>query len=136
LEVEVTMPTHKGGCHCGAVRFEVEAPTVLEVQQCNCSICSMTAYLHLIVPASRFRLVAGEEALETYRFNTKVARHLFCRTCGVKSFYVPRSNPDGISVNARCLEPETIAALRIVTFDGRHWEDNAHDLAHLTDGGT
>lgn len=126
------MVTHRGGCHCGRVRFEVEAPAVIVAQLCNCSICSMTAYLHLIVPKRRFRLVAGEDDLENYTFNTGVARHRFCRVCGIKSFYVPRSNPDGISVNVRCLEPDTIQGVRIERFDGRHWQAHAHELAHLS----
>ena len=130
--------THRGGCHCGRVRFEVDAPARLDVQLCNCSICSMTSYLHLIVPSSRFRLASGSDALTTYSFNTMVARHHFCRTCGIKSFYVPRSNPDGISVNARCLDPSSIEGVRISHFDGRRWELHAHELAHLSqdvDGG-
>jgi hypothetical protein len=125
--------THRGGCHCGAVAFEVDAPADLLVQECNCSICSKTAYLHLVVPRSRFRLLRGEDKLATYTFNTGVAKHLFCTTCGIKSFYVPRSNPDGYSVNARCLDESTIASLTIEQFDGRNWEQNAHTLAHLTD---
>lgn len=126
------MITHTGGCHCGRVRFEVEAPAELEVQLCNCSICSMTAYLHLIVPRSRFRLLQGEESITTYTFNTGVAQHSFCKVCGIKSFYVPRSNPDGISVNARCLEPGTITGIEITNFDGRNWEEHAHQLEHLS----
>ena len=126
------MITHRGGCHCGKVRFEVDAPAKLEVQLCNCSICAMTAYLHLIVPKARFRLLEGKEDLTTYTFNTGVAQHYFCATCGIKSFYVPRSNPDGISVNARCLEPDTISRIHITDFDGRHWEDHAHQLEHLS----
>jgi len=127
--------THHGGCHCGRVRFEVDAPAELEVQLCNCSICLMISYLHLIVPASRFRLLEGEDQLSTYTFNTGIAQHYFCSTCGIKSFYVPRSNPDGISVNARCLKPETIAGVRITDFDGRHWEAHAHELAHFSQDG-
>ena len=126
------MTTHRGGCHCGAVRFEVEAPPRIEVQLCNCSICSMTSYLHLIVPKRRFRLIQGEAEISTYTFNTGVAKHHFCRTCGIKSFYVPRSNPDGVSVNARCLDPATIDTLHITNFDGRNWEVHAADLAHLS----
>jgi hypothetical protein len=116
--------THRGGCHCGRVRFEVEAPEELVVDACNCSICSMTAYLHLIVPQSRFRLLTSDDELTTYAFNTGVAKHRFCRHCGIKSFYVPRSHPDGISVNARCLDRETIRSVEIVPFDGMHWEDS------------
>jgi hypothetical protein len=114
---------HRGGCHCGRVRFEVEAPAALEVLECNCSLCAMTGFLHLIVPRSRFRLLQGEDALTTYTFNTGVAKHLFCRTCGIKSFYVPRSNPDGYSVNARCLDPGTVESMHVEPFDGRDWEN-------------
>lgn len=127
--------THTGGCHCGRVRLEVDAPAELDARLCNCSICSMTAYLHLIVPASRFRLLQGEEDLTTYTFNTGVAQHRFCTHCGIKSFYIPRSNPDGFSVNVRCLEPETIANVRITDFDGRNWEKHAQELQHFSQEG-
>ena len=100
--------SHLGGCHCGRVRFEVSAPAHLEVLECDCSMCSASGFLHLIVPAESFRLLKGAEALTTYTFNTDVAKHLFCSTCGVKSFYVPRSHPDGFSVNARCIDSGTI----------------------------
>lgn len=126
------MLTHRGGCHCGAVRFEVEAPAVIEAHACNCSVCEMSGFLHLIVPAPRFRLVCGEPELITCTFNTGVARRPFCRHCGVKSFYIPRSNPDGLSVNVRCLDHETVEEVRIEEFDGRHWEANAGRLAHLS----
>jgi hypothetical protein len=123
---------HSGSCHCGDVVFEVDAPARLLVQECNCSICRMTGFLHLIVPASRFRLVSGEDALVGYTFNTGTARHLFCRRCGIKSFYVPRSNPDGYSVNARCLDPSTIEGLDIEPFDGQDWEASAATLRELS----
>jgi hypothetical protein len=121
---EGPLVTHRGGCHCGAVAFEVDAPARPTVQQCNCSICAASGFLHLLVPAARFRLLRGEQHLTEYRFNTGTARHLFCRTCGIKSFYVPRSHPDGWSVNARCLEPGTLAGLAVEPFDGRRWEDS------------
>ena len=123
---------HRGGCHCGAVRFEVDAPAVLTVQDCNCSICRKTGYLHLIVPRARFRLLQGEHALVTYTFNTGVAQHRFCGVCGIKSFYVPRSNPDGIDVNARCLDDGTVQRLIVEPFDGRNWEAHGAALAHLS----
>jgi hypothetical protein len=126
--------THRGGCHCGAIRFEVDAPARLLVHDCNCTICSMSGFQHLIVPGSRFRLLAGAEMLAEYTFNTGVARHLFCRRCGIKSFYVPRSNPDGFSVNARCLDGSTIKALQVEPFDGRNWEESAGELRHLSSG--
>ena len=116
------MITHKGGCHCGRVRFEVIAPAILPVDDCNCSICSKAGFLHLIVPAERFKLTAGSDALTTYSFNTHTAKHLFCSTCGIKSFYVPRSHPDGFSVNARCLDPGTVEGLRIRPIDGLQWD--------------
>lgn len=115
------MITHLGGCHCHAVRFEVDAPADAHVQACNCSICTMTGYVHLIVPASRFRLLSGQDALTTYTFNTGTAKHLFCRHCGIKSFYVPRSNPDGYSINVRCLESDSAAAFVYESFDGQNW---------------
>jgi hypothetical protein len=120
-----------GGCHCGAVRFEALAPDDVEVEDCNCSICTKSGYLHLIVPASRFRLLTPRSALQEYRFNTGCARHLFCGTCGVKSFYVPRSNPDGYSINLRCLdEPGAFRSVRITPFDGlSDWEAQASRLA-------
>jgi hypothetical protein len=124
--------THRGGCHCGRVAFEVDAPARISAQDCNCSICRMTGFLHLIVPKGSFRLLSDPSALSEYRWNTGVARHLFCRTCGIKSFYVPRSNPDGIDVNVHCLDPATIESIRVEPFDGRHWEDNAAGLAHLS----
>lgn len=121
---EASMPlrVHTGGCHCGRVRFEVQAPARLAVSECNCSMCSKSGYLHLIVPRSRFRLLSGESSLSTYTFNTGTAKHLFCSVCGVKSFYIPRSHPDGYSVNARCLDEGTVEAMDIEPFDGRQWE--------------
>lgn len=122
---------YSGQCHCGAVKFAVEAPVDLVCSECNCSICRMSGYLHLIVPASAFRLLQGQDSLETYTFNTAVAKHYFCRTCGIKSFYIPRSNPDGYSINVRCLDPAP-ENITINPFDGRHWEEHAHTLQHLS----
>jgi hypothetical protein len=126
--------THRGGCHCGAVRFEAKAPARITVQRCNCSICTKTAFLHLIVPGGDFRLLTGADRIGTYTFNTGVAKHLFCTVCGVKSYYVPRSNPDGFSVNLRCLDPGTIDGVVFEDFDGQNWERNGAALAHLSAG--
>ena len=123
-----------GGCHCGAVRFEAALPDHIDAQDCNCSICQRTGFIHIIVPESRFRLTHGAEALTSYRFNTGVADHLFCKACGVKSFYRPRSNPDGWSVNARCLDDLDTLDVAIEPFDGRNWEAHAASLAHLSQG--
>jgi len=117
------MSWKSGGCHCGAVRYEVLAPDAVEVCDCTCSICRMTGYLHLIVPKERFRLLQGEDKLTTYSFNTGTAKHRFCSVCGIKSFYVPRSHPDGFSVNARCLDEGSVEIAGIASFDGQHWEE-------------
>lgn len=125
--------THRGGCHCGLVRFEVGAPASPKLLDCNCSICSMTGFLHLIVPATRFRLLAGADALTEYTFNTGAAKHRFCRVCGIKSFYVPRSHPDGISVNARCLDAGTLHDPVIIPFDDSHRDAAMAAIAPLAD---
>ena len=121
-----------GRCHCGRVTFNVVIGVEVRVQQCNCSICAMLGYLHLIVPANRFFLLSGKNALVEYRFNSGIARHLFCAGCGVKSFYVPRSNPDGISVNLRCLDLPDSVIVRLEYFDGRHWQLHAAALRNLS----
>jgi hypothetical protein len=113
---------HRGGCHCRAVRFEVRAPADQEFIECNCSLCSMSGFLHLIVPATDFTLLCGEAAVAEYRFGTRLARHRFCRHCGVKSFYVPRSHPDGVSVNVRCVDAGTLAGNPVRPFNGQNWE--------------
>ena len=120
--------THRGGCHCGAVRFEVRAPAHLEVVDCNCSVCRRTGFKHLIVPKEDFTLLTSEDALTDYQFGTKTAHHYFCKTCGIKPFYIPRSHPDGVSVNVNCLDPETIEAMNITPFDGENWEDSIDSL--------
>ncbi len=120
---------YQGSCHCGAIQFEVEAPESVEVENCNCSICAMTGFLHLIVPARNFRLLSGEESLTTYIFNTGVAKHKFCKICGVKPFYIPRSNPDGVDINLRCLSTQP-RRVKVIDFDGQNWEQNAHTVAH------
>ena len=124
---------HKGGCHCGRVEFEVSAPADIQATQCKWSICSMTGFLHLIVKREAFRLIRGQDDIATYTFNTGVAQHHFCRHCGVKSWYVPRSHPDGVSVNVNCLRPDTIASVTVESFDGRNWEQNISQLSPISD---
>jgi hypothetical protein len=116
------MGTMEGGCHCGKVRFKVTAE-LDRVTYCNCSICAKKGFLHLIVARDRFELLSGADALTTYRFNTGVAQHTFCSACGIHSFYVPRSDPDKIDVNVRCLDGVDVSALKIGQFDGQHWEE-------------
>jgi len=103
------------------VRFEVRVPAKPEVLDCNCSICSKTGFLHLIVSKANFKLLSGGDVLKSYTFNTGTAKHLFCSVCGIKSFYVPRSHPDGYSVNVRCLD-EPIPDMAVKKIDGRNWE--------------
>jgi hypothetical protein len=117
------MKTMQGGCHCGRVRFKVTAD-LDRVTYCNCSICSKKGFLHLIVPPEQFELVSGEDDLATYEFNTRIAKHTFCKACGTHAFYVPRSDPDKIDVNARCIDDIDLDALSIGTFDGKHWEQS------------
>ncbi len=112
------MVTHHGGCHCGRVRFEADAPAEIQVDECNCSICGRVGYLHLVVPKSRFGLLSGEDALTSYRFNTGTAHPRFCSVCSIKSFYTPRSHPDGVSVDARCLDAGTVLRRTIRPSDG------------------
>ncbi len=119
--------THQGGCHCGAVRFEVDIDIdKYEAIDCNCSICTKKGFLHLLVPPEQFRLLSGEDALCTYTFNTGVAKHHFCGTCGIHSFYRPRSHPGWYDVNLRCLDGEALNEFRVVPFDGKQWEDSVH----------
>ena len=122
---------HSGGCHCGRVRFEVMAPSRVTVADCNCSMCTKSGHLHLIVPKDRFKLLSGADVLTTYQFNTGTAGHLFCSVCGVKSFYVPRSHPDGFSVNARCLDAGTLESLIVEPFNGQEWEESMRAAAEL-----
>lgn len=128
----------EGSCHCGAVRFRADLPSpqgeAPVAHVCNCSMCSKVGFQHLIVPAANFELLQGEDLLTCYTFNTGVAKHYFCSRCGVKSFYIPRSNPDGYSINLRCVDtsPDSI---RVEFFDGQHWEENAAALAHLSKKG-
>ena len=127
------MVKHTGGCHCGRVRFEVSAPEDIVASECNCSICSKSGYLGFAVSRSRFNLLRGEECLTTYTFNTGVAKHLFCRHCGIKSFYIPRSHPHGFNVNLRCLDPGTVRNMSIKPFNGQEWEKHSSEFQPLED---
>ena len=118
-----------GSCHCKAVQFEITASEPIEVDQCNCSICTKSGFLHCIIPLKNFTLIQGADCLTTYRFNTGVAKHTFCKFCGIKPFYTPRSNPDGIDINMQCLEPQPTIS-KITPFDGQNWEQNVHKLVH------
>jgi hypothetical protein len=111
----------EGGCHCGRVRFRVTAG-LDGVTDCNCSLCTMKGFLHLIVPPSQFECLCGRDALTTYQFGTKTAQHTFCKVCGIHPFYVPRSDPDKIDVNARCLDDYAALPIHPKPFDGRNWE--------------
>lgn len=111
-----------GGCHCGHVRFLASLPDEpVPALDCNCSICRMTGFLHLIVPHEDLSFARGRDELTAYRFGTGTAEHLFCPKCGVKSVYQPRSHPDCWSVNANCLDRPI--ALHVTQFDGRNWDE-------------
>ena len=117
--------TYEGGCHCGAVRFQVIVDQH-QADECNCSICRKKGFLHLIVPPEKFTLLQGAEVLSTYTFNTGVAKHTFCRVCGIHPFYRPRSHPDSVDVNLRCLDQDVLDQFQITPFDGINWEQNIH----------
>jgi hypothetical protein len=120
---EATDRTYEGGCHCGRVHFLVTA-SLSRVSYCNCSMCAKKGFLHLIVRPDQFKLISGKEELTTYRFNTGAAQHTFCATCGIHPFYVPRSDPDKVDVNVRCLDGVDVDLLDIKQFDGQHWEQS------------
>jgi hypothetical protein len=119
----------EGGCHCGAVRFAIAVELQVSLLDCNCSICAKTGFLHLFIPHADFTLLAGSGDLTSYRFGTGAAEHLFCKTCGIKSFYQPRSHPEAWSVNFRCLDPGHGIEPSIVAFDGRDWEAARRSLS-------
>ena len=130
------MFTCSGGCHCGRVKFEIKIPEKILVNRCSCSICQKSGYLHLIISANRFKLIRGEEDLLEYRFHTGVARHLFCRVCGIKSFYVPRSHPESFSVNLNCIDLPDEVDVTVEEFDGRNWSKNRKNLLKDVTGNT
>ncbi|XP_016326743.1 centromere protein V-like isoform X1 [Sinocyclocheilus anshuiensis] len=115
---------HTGGCHCGAVRFDAWSAPHLHVFNCNCSICTKKQNRHFIVPKSQFTLLQGADNITTYTFNTHMAKHTFCKTCGVQSFYTPRSNPDGFGVAPHCLDPGTVSSVTVEDFCGQNWEES------------
>lgn len=119
--------TYQGGCHCGAVRFQVQV-NKHEAIACNCSICTKKGFLHLIVPPECFTLLQGEESLTTYMFNTRIAKHTFCRVCGIHAFYRPRSHPQDFDVNVNCLDGKVKENFQVIAFDGENWEDNIDQI--------
>ncbi len=119
--------TLEGGCHCGAVRYRVQVRS-FEALECNCSVCSKKGLLHLIVDREDFELLKGDEDLSHYRFLSGVADHMFCRICGVQSFYIPRSHPDQIDVNIRCLDGDVVERFTVTAFDGRNWEEHIGEI--------
>ena len=124
------LKTFEGGCHCGRVRFRVRSDFA-RVSDCNCSICTKKGFLHLIVPLVQFELLSGADNLTTYTFNTGIAKHTFCKTCGIHSFYTPRSDPDKIDVNVRCLDNIDLSTVEIAPFDGQNWETSYEAKQHL-----
>lgn len=122
-----------GGCHCGGVRFRAKVAAMAQILDCNCSICSATGYLHLIVRHQDFTLLRGADVLTAYRFGSKQAEHLFCSRCGIKSFYQPRSHPESWSVNLNCLDDRSGLTCHIRPFDGQNWEQSKAQLDTGTD---
>ncbi|KAI9229465.1 MAG: Mss4-like protein [Piptocephalis tieghemiana] len=127
----ITSFPHSGGCHCGAVRYTFGDPTSFTALKCNCSICTKKGAVYIIIPGERFHLLQGEEDLTTYTFGTHTAKHRFCRICGVQSFYIPRSNPDGVSINLACIDSDTLPPIELIPFNGQEWEKQP-SLHHLS----
>ncbi|MFL2683029.1 MAG: GFA family protein [Alphaproteobacteria bacterium] len=125
------MIKHLGSCHCKQIQFEVIGKNNIQVLDCSCSICSILNYKHYVVDKSQFKLLKGKKYLSTYTFNTKVAKHMFCKICGIKSFYIPRSHPDSISINLNCINSKTINKVKIIKFDGKHWKKNINKIKSL-----
>ena len=117
----------KGQCHCGTLSFHFQA-TKIELIDCNCSICKMKGFIHLIVPKEDFTLLSGEDDIQTYQFNTGIAVHKFCKICGIHPFYTPRSHPDSVDINANCIIDFTLEDYDRVVFDGKNWEDSIEML--------
>lgn len=126
------MVKHRGGCHCGAVRFEFDALAQMSLTLCNCSICSKTGFQHVFVPHADLNFTKGEDYLATYTFGSHTAKHTFCPSCGVKPLYQPRSHPDKYSVNLRCIDAGTLTISETIEFDGQNWEKNIDDLQDKT----
>ena len=131
----MSLQTYSGSCHCGAVRFEVDADLEAGTMRCNCSICAKSRFWLAFVPAARFRLLAGEDKLADYRFGAGRIGHRFCTTCGVKPFGMAVDG-SGVAVNVACLDglaPERLAALPVKYVDGAHdrWDAAPDVTAHL-----
>ena len=123
--MESEMAVHDGGCHCKNVRWRVQAPAKVVAWSCNCSNCSMRGNTHFIVPSERFELLGNsEQFLTTYSFGTHTAKHTFCKVCGITSFYYPRSNPDGVAITYKCVDPGTLTYVEVKYFDGKNWENS------------
>jgi len=126
------MVQHSGGCHCGTIRFEFEAPEMMSLTLCNCSICDKTGFQHVFLPHSDLTFLSGKDQLQTYTFGSHIAKHTFCSTCGIKPLYQPRSHPDKYSVNLRCIDAGTLTIFETIDFDGQNWDKSISDLQKKT----
>ena len=116
----------EGGCHCRKVRFRAQTESRI-AYRCNCSICSMKGFVHVIVEAVDFEIRSGATELSTYQFNTRIAKHTFCSTCGVQPFYTPRSHPHGVSLNLNCID-NGAEIFEVRPFDGQNWERSVAEI--------
>lgn len=119
---------HKASCHCGAVKIVFEAPKSLEMLLCNCSICDVLGFQHVMVPKEDVSILSGKDQITTYTFGSHIAKHMFCHICGVKPLYQPRSHPENYSINFRCIQGGTLSISNTIEFDGQNWEDNVKDI--------
>jgi len=123
---------HNGACHCGEVEFEFTTPKSVSVTHCNCSLCHMTGYQHIFVPEDDLHFIQGQDNLALYTFGTHTAQHYFCKTCGIKPLYRPRSHPNAWSVNLRCIKGDTLSVGKEINFDGQNWENSIKSLREET----
>jgi hypothetical protein len=115
------LQTYQGSCHCGRVTFEVRAKLDYVVD-CNCSVCRRKGALWHGATDETFRVLTGEDELALYQFNTRTAKHYFCKHCGVHPFTRPRIDPSRWVVNVRCIDGVDLSSLEVRRFDGEHWE--------------
>jgi hypothetical protein len=113
--------THHGGCHCGAVRYHVDIDLTKPAITCNCSICARSGSMLAFVPANSFTLDKGADNLTDYTFNRNVIHHVFCKTCGIKSFArgKNRDGSDMVAVNVRCLDEVDLETIKTQAFNGK-----------------
>jgi hypothetical protein len=123
---------HRGGCHCGALRFEVEADLSAPASRCNCTLCTKLGATGMCVKPEAFVLLSSEAELGTYEWGFKTARRFFCKSCGINAYgrgYLEVLGGHYVSVNLNCLDDIEPRDLKLVHWDGRHnnWQSGPRE---------